>query len=66
MIEMIKRLKIYNMKGYFTCLYIESILRVDGKVQCEVLRQMGIDVKVVDIMKSMCDDTKAIYKLGEL
>ena len=62
MIEMIGRPKKYNMKGYFTCLDIKKVYdRVDRKVLCAVLRRIGIDARVANIISSMYEeDTKAV------
>ena len=54
------------MKVYFACLDIEKANdRVDRKVLCEVLRHIGIDVKVVNTIWGRYEYTKA-HKLGEL
>ena len=66
MIEMIERMKKENMKGYFACLDIDkAYVRVDRKVLCAVLKHIGIDMKVVNIISSMHEDTKAISRTNE-
>ena len=55
------------MKEYFACFDTEKAYdRVDMKVLGAVLKNIRINVKVVNTIRSLHEDTKAIYKLGEL
>ena len=55
-----------NKKGYFAFLDIEKAYdRVDRRVLCNVINKCGISEKIVNIIKSMYVNTRAIYKLGD-
>ena len=55
------------MKGYCAFLDIEKAYdRVDRVILFEILRKVGLGMKVVNIIRSMYENTRAIYRLGDL
>ena len=65
--EMIERCNREGKKGYFAFLDIEKAYdRVDRRVLCKVLRKCGMSEKVVRIIESMYENTKAKYSLGDI
>ena len=65
--EMIDRCNREGKKGYFAFLDIEKAYdRVDRRVLCKVLRKCGMSDKIVKIIESMYENTKAKYSLGDI
>ena len=66
-IEMIERMKKDGKKGYMAFLDIEKAYdRVNRNILCDVLSKIGMSEKLVNIIRSMYDNTRAVYKIGEL
>ena len=54
-------------KAYMAFLDIEKAYdRVDRRILCDLLMKVGMSEKIVNIVRSMYESTKAIYRLGHL
>ena len=65
--EIIQHMKRENRKLYMAFLDIEKAYdRVDRSILCSVLSRVGMSTKYVNIIRSMYEETKAIYTLGDI
>ena len=65
--EMIERKKNEGGKLYLGFLDIEKAYdRVSREMLCKVLEKVGLSEKIVNIIRSMYEDTKAKYRLGNI
>ena len=65
--ELIERKKRDGEKLYLGFLDIEKAYdRVNRKLLCTVLEKVGLSRKIVNIIRSMYEDTRAVYVLGDL
>ena len=65
--ELIERCKRENKSGYFAFLDIEKAYdRVNRELLCKVLSKCGLSEKFVRIIRSMYENTRARYMLGDI
>ena len=63
--EVIERLKREGRRGYFAFIDIEKAYdTVDRNMLLRILNRIGINRKIVNIISSMYEDTKAMYQFG--
>ena len=64
--ELISKMKKDNRRIYIAFLYIEKAYdRVHKGMMCRVLEEVGVSVKVVNVIKSMYVNTRAKYRMGD-
>ena len=65
--ELIEKCNREGTKGYFAFLDIEKAYdRVNRRMLCKVLKKCGMSEKMVKIIESMYENTKAKYTLGDI
>ena len=65
--EVIERARKDGRKKYLAFLDIEKAYdRVDRKMLCEVLKKIGMSGKIVNIIRSMYENTRAKFSMGDL
>lgn len=65
--EVIENMKKSGRKGYFAFLDIEKAYdRVNRYKMCKILETVGVSEKIVNIIKSMYENTRARYSMGDI